>query len=212
MADALTTAFLLVVGVALAAGGFLFFKTALYLLGLLLGAGMGLMAADALALEMTATLVAAGVGAVFGLGIASTIRTLLVVVPGVLTGVGAAILLTDVTLADPASLVDPMIAGGAVAGVVAAWLLETVILVLVSASWGATLVSIALGATLAASPGELDVTVEGLLTTGFWAVFAVGVVVQTGVWYYLRVHVDDGENARDVLLRKAGRSVGSSRQ
>jgi hypothetical protein len=209
MADPLTTAFLLVVGVALAAGGFLFFKTGLYLLGLLLGAGLGLMAGDALALDMTMTLVVAGVGAVFGIGIASTLRTLLVVIPGVVTGVGAVVLLTDVSLADPVSLVDPLVAGGAVAGVVAAWLLDTVIMVLVSASWGATLVSIALGATLSASPGDLDVTVSGVLTTVYWAVFVGGVLAQVGVWYYLRVHVDDDQDARDVLLRKAGRTVGS---
>lgn len=209
MPDALTTAFLLIVGVSLAAGGFLFFKTGLYLLGLLLGAGLGLMAADALALDMTMTLVATGVGAVFGLGIASTVRTLLVVIPGVVTGVGAVILLTDASLANPASLVDPLVLGGAVAGVVAAWLLETVIMVLVSASWGATLVSIALGASLAASPGELDATVSGVLTTGYWVVFVGGVLVQVGVWYYLRVHVDDDQDARDVLLRRAGRTVGS---
>ncbi|WP_121821987.1 hypothetical protein [Halostella salina] len=211
MANALTTGFLLVVGVALAAGGFLFFKTALYLFGLLLGAGLGLMAADTLALEMTMTLVAAGVGAVFGIGIASTIRTLLVVVPGVLTGVGVVILLTDVSLAEPASLLDPMVAGGAVAGVVAAWLLETAILILVSASWGATLVSIALGASLSASPGELDATLSNLLSTGYWVVFGGGILAQVAVWYYLRVHVDDDQDARDVLLRKAGRTFGSGR-
>ena len=137
MADPLTTAFLPVIGVALAAGGVLFFKAELYLFGLLLGGGLGLMAADALALEMTMTLVAA--------------------------------------------------------------------------SWGATLVSIALGATLSASPGELNVTVSGVLTTSYWAVFVGGVLAQVGVRYWLRVHVDDGQNPRDVLLRKAGRTVGSRR-
>lgn len=217
MANALTTAALLLVGVALAAGGFLFFKTALYLLGLLLGAGLGLMAASAVAstgavsMTMTTTLVAAGVGAVFGIGVAGTLRTLLVVIPGVATGVGAAVLLTSASFADPASLLSPVVAGGAVAGVVAAWLLETAILILVSASWGATLVSLALGASLSASPGELDATLSSLFSTSYWVVFVGGLLAQVGVWYYLRIHVDDDQNARDVLLRKVGRTVGSGR-
>lgn len=211
MASTLVTALLVLVGIALAVGGFLFFRAALYLLGLLLGLSLALAVTSSGYVPPDWEVVVLVVGPIVGIGLAATVKFLVIAVPGALMGAGAAVVVQGIPLTPVENLADPTIAVGALVGLVVAWLVETPFVVLVSASWGATMLSAAAGANLGAvfdAPGSVAGELFGAV---FWVVFVGGVVAQAAVWYYLRTALEDGQDARDVVLRRAGQRVGSLR-
>ena len=211
MASPMVTILLLVVGLALAGGGFLFFNEALYGLGLLAGLSVGLAAFTMESVPQQWKLVVLVAAPLVGLALAGSIKTLLVAVPGALMGAGVAIVFGNISITSAMSLADPIVVGGAVVGVILALLVETPILILLTASWGATLVSIALGGSLLQPGVPIQESVTNFLSLTYWALFALGVLTQVGVWYYVRTQLDDGQSLKGVVLRGAGKRVGSLR-
>lgn len=211
MASPMVTILLLVVGLALAGGGFLFFNEALYGLGLLAGLSVGLAAFTMESVPQQWKLVVLVAAPLVGLALAGSIKTLLVAVPGALMGAGVAIVFGNISITSAMSLADPIVVGGAVVGVILALLVETPILILLTASWGATLVSIALGGALLQPGVPIQESVTSFLSMTYWALFALGVLTQVGVWYYVRTQLDDGQSLKGVVLRGAGKRVGSLR-
>jgi hypothetical protein len=207
----MVTILLLVVGLALAGGGFLFFNEALYGLGLLAGLSVGLAAFTMESVPQQWKLVVLVAAPLVGLALAGSIKTLLVAVPGALMGAGVAIVFGNISITSAMSLADPIVVGGAVVGVILALLVETPILILLTASWGATLVSIALGGALLQPGVPIQESVTSFLSMTYWALFALGVLTQVGVWYYVRTQLDDGQSLKGVVLRGAGKRVGSLR-
>ena len=211
MSSPLVTVLLLVVGIGLAAGGFLFFNEALYGLGLLAGLSVGLAAFTTESLPQQWKLIVLVVAPLVGLALAGSIKTLLVAVPGALMGAAIAVVYANISLASPANLLDPIVAVGAVGGLVLALLVETPILVVLTASWGAALVSLALGGPFLQPGATLQSSVLDLLSLTYWVVFGLGILTQVGVWYYVRRKLDDGQSLKGVLLSGAGKRVGSMR-
>lgn len=210
MASLPVTLALLVAGLALATAGFLFYKSAVYVVGFLLGAALGAIAAGKLGFaSLEALAIALGVGLV-GFLIASTVLTLIVVVPGAVSGAFIGLVISGAQVPPLPNLIDPLVAIGAVVGLVVAAVFQTPILAFVSASWGATLVSYALAPTAtleAVSPAVLTGT-SGSLPVWFFLVFGFGLVCQAGTWYYLRANDVD---AKEAVFRTLGRTVGNRR-
>jgi uncharacterized protein (DUF486 family) len=207
MASLLVTVALLVLGLALAVGGFLFFTEALYGLGLLAGLSVGLVVLTAEGIPQSWGLAALVIGPLVGLALAGSVKTLLVAVPGALVGVLVAIVATGVDLSSPANLVDPAVAVGGAVGLVVALVVETPVLVLLTASWGATLVSVALGAPVLREGVSLQSSAFEVLTLSYWVVFALGVLAQVALWYYVRRVLDADQSIKGLVLRRAGRAV-----
>lgn len=207
MASLLVTVALLVLGLALAGGGFLFFSEALYGLGLLAGVGVGIVVYTAEGVPGGWGLVALVVGPLVGLVLAASVKTLLVAVPGALAGALVAVVATGIDLSSLANLIDPAVAAGAVAGLVVALVVETPVLVLLTASWGATMVSVALGAPVLREGASLQSSVVEVLTLSYWVVFALGVLAQAALWYYARRVLDGDQSIRGVVLHRTGRLV-----
>lgn len=207
MASLLVTVALLVLGLALAVGGFLFFTEALYGLGLLAGLSVGLVVLTAEGVPQSWGLAALVVGPLVGLALAGSVKTLLVAVPGALVGVLVAIVATGVDLSSPANLVDPAVAVGGAVGLVVALVVETPVLILLTASWGATMVSVALGAPVLREGASLQSSVFEVLSLSYWAVFGLGVLAQVALWYYVRRVLDGDQSIKGVVLRRAGRAV-----
>jgi len=207
MASLLVTVALLVLGLALAVGGFLFFTEALYGLGLLAGLSVGLVVLTAEGIPQGWGLAALVVGPLVGLALAGSVKTLLVAVPGALVGVLVAIVATGVDLSSPANLVDPAVAVGGAVGLVVALVVETPVLILLTASWGATLVSVAMGAPVLREGVSLQSSAFEVLTLSYWAVFALGILAQVALWYYVRRVLDGDQSIRGLVVRRAGRAV-----
>ena len=206
MTSVAVTVGLFLLGVVLTAAGFLLFKTALYGLGLLLGLSVGLavFTSGSTGDWGMVVLVAAPL---LGLGLAAVARLLLIAVPGALGGATVALIVTGTSLADLTVSSLPPVVAGALIGVVVAYLLETAIAVLVTASWGASLVSLSLGTATVSDPSAL----ADLVGAVYLAVLVVGIVAQAVLWYYLRQNVGEDEDPRAFLLRRAGKAVGSLR-
>jgi hypothetical protein len=207
MASALTVLALFLLGLGLAFGGFLLFRTALYGLGLLLGlsAGLAAFASGTFGDWGIVVLVAAPL---LGVALAGIARLLIIAIPGAIGGAFVTATATDTALL-PLSAVEPSalapVVAGALVGIVVAYFLETAIAVVVTASWGATLVSLALGGATLEGPGAVADLVGAL----YIAIVVLGVVAQVALWYYLRTTLDDDEDAKRVLLRRAGKALGS---
>jgi uncharacterized protein (DUF486 family) len=207
MASPLVTVALLVVGLALAVGGFLFFNEALYGLGLLAGLSVGIVVLTAEGVPQGWGIAALIIGPLVGLALAGSVKTLLVAVPGALAGALVAVVATGIDLSSPANLIDPAVAAGAAVGLVVALVVETPILILLTASWGATLVSVALGAPVLREGVSLQSSAVEVLTLSYWVVFALGILAQVALWYYVRRVLDDDQSIKGVALRRAGRGV-----
>jgi hypothetical protein len=207
MASLLVTLALLVLGLALAAGGFLFFTEALYGLGLLAGLSVGLVAYTAEGVPEGWGLAVLVAAPLVGLALAGSVKTLLVAVPGTLAGAAIAVVAAGVNLSSLVNLVDPAVAVGAAVGLVVALVVETPVLILLTASWGAILVSVALGAPVFQPDVSLQSSALDLLTVQYWVTFALGVVAQVGVWYYVRRVLDDGQSLKRLAARRLGRTV-----
>lgn len=211
MASILVTLLMLVLGLALAAGGFLFFKEAFYLLGALAGLSVGIAAFGNEAVPGEWELAVLVVAPVVGLVLAVALRVLFVALVGVLIGGAVGIVVAGVSLSPITNLVNPIVATGIVLGVIGAFFAETVIFMFASASWGARLVTVAFGAPLVPADAPPGTNLLALFSFLYWAVFLLGLIAQVGVWYYLRTYLDDDESLRGIVFNRAGRRYESLR-
>ena len=190
MSNIVLTAVLLLVGLTLTVGGVFIYRTGLKLFGFLLGGGAGFFAASTASVGPIPTVAVILLLGFVGLVIAQKIYVLMLLVPGAATGLGAALTLTGTSMSPVTNLADPVILAGPVIGAVVAVLLQKVVVVFVSAAWGAYLTWAALATdTVLASLTSLSVP-----TPPTWAnaLFGVGVVVQILTWAVTRRY-DDGE-------------------
>jgi hypothetical protein len=212
VANILTSAALLFVGLVLTLTGIFVYRTGLKLFGFLLGAGLGFFATSAAGLTgipQVAILLLLGV---VGLWVARKVYLVMIVVPGAVTGFGAGLWYADTSL-DPISnlfAVDVLgaVLGGMVIGAVAAFLLQKVVVVFVSAAWGAFFTWAAM---------ETDLVVESLAeltvpTPPSWALIQVGVgiVAQIGIWYVTKRYDDDELRAKVMGLFGRGGGTGQA--
>jgi hypothetical protein len=211
VANLLTTFALLFVGLVLTFTGFFVYRAGLKLFGFLLGAGLGFFATSALGLTgipQVALLLVLGVG---GLWLARKVYLVMIVVPGAVTGFGLALWWTGTSLDPITNLLNlsvlPTLLGGLVIGAVAAFVLQKVVVVFVSAAWGAYLTWAAL---------ETDAVVQALAnltvpTPPTWTnvMIAVGVLAQVGIWYVTKRYDDDELTAKVMGLLGFGGDDGA---
>lgn len=198
MANLLTTFALLFVGLVLTFTGFFVYRAGLKLFGFLLGAGLGFFATSAAGLTGIPQIAVLLVLGVVGLWLARKVYLVMIIVPGAVTGFGIALWWTGTSLDPITNLLHlsvlPTVLGGLVIGAVAAFILQKVVVVFVSAAWGAFLTWAAL---------ETDLVVEALArftvpTPPTWTtvMVAVGVLAQVGIWYVTKRYDDDELNAK----------------
>lgn len=208
MANILITLALFLTSLVLLTAGVFVYKAGIMLFGLLMGAGLGFFGTSAISLTGTPQLVAIVLLAVAGLFAARLLYYIIIVVPGAVTGFGAALFLTGTSFVPVTNLFDPVILLSPLIGGVVAVFVQDVVVVVVSASWGAALLWAAMAtdeiATSLASGSIPNVPMWVLALTG------VGAVVQTGIWFLTR-HYDDGELRQKVLGLIRG-STGESSQ
>jgi hypothetical protein len=210
MASLLVTLALFCIGAALCVGGYLFFKEAFYLLGLLAGLGVGLFALGNESVPDQWELLVLVAAPIVGLLIAISLRTLAIAVFGALVGFAVGWVIAGISVPPVTNLADPILAGAVILGIVGAFFIETPIMMFASASWGATLLTVVFR-------GELfrGATPEAALTSGlpmmYWVFLVFGLGAQIALWYYLRNTLDDDQTLKGVLVRRAGQRVGSLR-
>jgi hypothetical protein len=201
------TAVLLLVGIALTIGGVFLYRAGLKLFGFLLGGGAGFFTASTAGLGPIPTVAVILFLGFVGLAIANKVYLIMLVVPGAVTGFGAALALTSTSMNPLTNLLDPVILAGPVIGAVLAVLLQRVVVVFVSAAWGAVLIWAGLDAGAIVDPlASLSVPTPPTWTV---ALIAVGVVVQIGTWALLRHYDDDELKAKVKSLLGRGSGGGS---
>lgn len=210
MASPLVTLGLLALGLALCVGGYLFFKEAFYLLGLLAGLSVGVFALGNEAILGQWDLAVLVVAPLVGLLAAMWVRTIAITLFGAALGFAVGWLVAGVSVPPVTNLANPVLAGAVVAGIIAAFLLETPIMMFASASWGATLLTVVFNGQLFSGETPEAILASGLPTI-YWLFLVGGLAAQLGVWYSLRTYLDDDQTLKRVLMRRAGRRVGSLR-
>jgi len=185
---------LVVIGLVLATTGVFIYRKALYGFGGLAGAAGGLLAGTGVAAEPVVLAGAALVGSIVGIWLVMTGYRMAVLAVGGTSGLAAGMYAVGGSITKPMTLVDPVVAAGIIVGVVAGWFFRKAIVLVVSAAWGAALVSIAL------APPIDDVTnvteiVDAFVSSWLYGVFVVGIAVQTGLYGYLHYYVDDDGEA-----------------
>lgn len=210
MTSLLVTVALFLIGAALCVGGYLFFKEAFYLLGLLAGLSVGVFALGNDAIPGQWDLAVLIIAPLVGLVLAMWIRTMAITVFGAALGFAVGWLVAGISVPPVTNLANPVLAAAVVVGIIAAFFLETPIMMFASASWGATLLTIVFNGQLFA--GE---TPEAVLASGlpmvYWVLLVFGLGTQLGLWYYLRTRLDDGQTLKGLIMRRVGRRIGSLR-
>lgn len=130
---------LLVSGLALTVGGLVIYKPGLQLLGSLAGGAGGVVLASGWGFSPVAMLATVVVTGVVGLVLARKLYRLMFLIPGAVAGLAAAVALTETATTPVTNLVDPVVVAGMVVGAILAVALERLIVVFVSAGWGALL-------------------------------------------------------------------------
>jgi len=184
---------LLVTGLVLATTGIFIYRVALVGFGAVFGGAGGMLLGSAIGADLTVFVGAIAVGAIAGVLLITTAYKTVVYGSGALSGAAAGAFLAGASLSDPLTLADPLLAVGAIVGLVAAFFLKKVIVLVLSAAWGASLVSIA-RADFAAADG-VDEILDAFLSTELIVVFVVGIGVQIGLWVaaqYYRDGEDEG--------------------
>lgn len=210
MASLLVTLALFVLGGTLCVGGYLFFKEAFYLLGLLLGLSVGVFALGNESVPDQWELLILVVAPVVGLLIAISLRTLAITVFGAAIGFAVGWLVAGISVPPVTNLLSPILAVCIVLGVVGAFLIETPIMMFASASWGATLLTVVFAGQLFQGSTPEAILASGLPTM-YWVFLVLGLGTQVGVWYYLRKTLDDDQTLKGILMRRVGQRVGSLR-
>jgi len=190
----LTTGVLLALGLVLTFAGVFVYRTGLKLFGFLLGAGLGFFATSGAGLGGIPQIAVLLLFGVAGLWIARKVYLVMIVVPGAATGFGVALWATGTSMRPLTNLLDPTILAAPIVGAVVAYVLQKVVVVGVSAAWGAFLAWAALETELVAeSLADLSVPTPPSWTV---ALIAVGVVVQVVTWYVTRRYDDDELKAK----------------
>jgi len=208
VANILTTAALLILGLVLTLTGIFVYRAGLKLFGFLLGAGLGFFATSAAGLTGVPQIALLLLLGVVGLWIARKVYLVMIVVPGAVTGFGAGLWYAGVSL-DPLSNLFSLdvlgtVLGGMVVGAVAAFILQKVVVVFVSAAWGAILTWAALETD--AVVGELATLTVPTMPTWALAQIGVGIVAQIGIWYVTKRYDDDELRAKVMGLFGRGGS------
>lgn len=180
---------LLAVGLLLATTGVFVYGVALLAFGGLLGGAGGMLAGVALGADLVVFVGLAAVGALVGISLVRSAFKMAILAAGALTGLAAGMYLAGASLSNAATLADPLLLVGLAAGAVAGWLLEKVIVVVVSAAWGASLVAIALAPPIQ-DPTNVTELVDTFVSPALFAVFVGGVGVQLGLLAAERVYGD----------------------
>ncbi|MFW6018161.1 MAG: hypothetical protein ACOCPX_05015 [Halapricum sp.] len=177
----------------LATTGIFIYRRALYGFGGLLGAAGGLLLGANLSGEWWLLL---GV-AVLGTWLVLSAYRMAILAAGAISGFAVGLYATGGSFARPATLADPLALAGAVVG----WLLRRIIVLVVSAAWGASLVSVAL------APPIEDVTnvsevLDAFVSPWLYGVFVAGITVQSGLYGYLQyAGSNDGEPGSELFTR-----------
>ncbi len=190
---------LVAIGLVLATTGVFIYRKALYGFGGLAGAAGGLLAGTAVSAEPIVLAGAALVGSIVGVWLVLAGYRMAILAAGGASGLAAGLYAVGGSITKPMTLVDPVVAAGVIVGIVAGWFLRKVIVLVVSAGWGAALVSIAL------APPIDDVTnvteiVDAFVSPWLYGVFVVGIVVQIGLYGYLHYYKDDNGEAESGLV------------
>jgi hypothetical protein len=210
MASPLVTLALLVLGLALCVGGYLFFKEAFYLLGLLAGLSVGVFALGHPDIPDQWELLVLVAAPVVGLMLAIWIRTMIITLFGAGAGFAVGWVVAGISVPPVSNLASPVLVGSVILGIIGAFLLETVLMMFASAGWGATLLTIVFnGSLFLAETPEAALTAK--VPTMYWVFYAFGLGAQVAVWYYLRTYLDDDQTLKGVVMRRAGRKTKSVR-
>ena len=189
---------LVAIGLVLATTGVFIYRKALYGFGGLAGAAGGLLAGTSASAEPIVLVGAAFVGSILGIWLVLTGYRLAILAAGGVSGFAVGLYATGGSITKPMTLVDPVIAAGVIVGVVAGWFLRKVIVIGVSAAWGASLVSIALAPPIEDVTNVTEV-VDALVSPWLYGVFVVGLAVQIGLYSYLHYYKDDDGEATSGL-------------
>lgn len=184
---------LLLTGIVLATTGIFIYRVALLGFGAVFGGAAGMLVGTAVGGDLTVFAGVIVVGAVVGVLLITSAYKMLVFGSGALTGAAGGMYLAGASLSSPASLADPLVAGGVFVGLVAAYFLKKVIVLVLSAAWGASLVSIA-RVDFPEGAG-IDGVFDAFVSTELIAVFVLGIGVQVGLWVgiqYYRGDKDEG--------------------
>lgn len=201
------TPLLVVLGIVLATTGVFIYRKALFGFGGLLGGAAGALVAVGIGAELLVFVVAIVVGAVVGIYLVLTAYQMAVLVAGGLTGLAVGMYATGASLTSPGTLVDPFVGAFLLAGLIAGWLLRKVIVLLVSAAWGASLVSIGLAPPIESLTNVREIA-DAFVSPWLYGVFVGGIAAQAGLWAYLNYVAsddDDSEPESGVFGRFLGR-------
>lgn len=180
---------LLVLGLLLASIGVFVYRVAVLVFGSLLGGAGGMLVGVAVGAELLPFVALAGAGALLGVLLIRSAFEMAILVAGACTGLAAGAYVAGASLSNAASLLDPLLLVGLAAGAVAGWLLEEVIVVGVSAAWGASLVAVVLAPPIQ-NPGDVRELVDAVASPALLAVFVGGIGVQIGLLAAERVYGD----------------------
>ncbi|QSG06925.1 hypothetical protein [Halapricum desulfuricans] len=192
-------AILIAVGLVLATTGIFVYRKALYGFGGLLGAAGGVLIGTNLTGDWMLVLGSAVVGTIVGIWLVLSAYRMAILAAGAVSGLAIGLYASGGSLARPATLADPLVLVGLLAGAVAGWLLRRLIVLVVSAAWGAALVS------LAFTPPIDDVTdaaelLDAFVSPWLYGVFVAGIAIQIGLYAYLQSSDSDGSDPEPGLL------------
>ncbi|MCU4717122.1 hypothetical protein [Halapricum hydrolyticum] len=193
-------ALLIAVGLVLATTGIFIYRKALYGFGGLLGAAGGALLGTNLAGDWLLVLGAGVVGAVVGIWLMLSAYRMAILAAGAVSGLAVGLYASGGSFASPATIADPLVLVGLLAGAVVGWLLRKVIVLVVSAAWGAALVSIALSPPIADVTNVTEV-VDAFVSPWLYGVFVAGIAVQVGLYGYLAHSGDSDDPAPGPLAR-----------
>jgi|GEM_PF-3563150 len=189
---------LAVVGLVLATTGVFIYRKALYGFGGLAGAAGGLLAGTGVSAEPVVLAGAALVGSVVGVWLVTAGYRTAILAAGGASGLAVGLYAVGGSITEPMTLVDPVVAAGVLIGAIAGWFLRKVIVLVVSAAWGAALVSIALAPPIDDVTSVTEV-VDAFVSPWLYGVFVVGIAVQIGLYGYLHYYKDDDGGAESGL-------------
>lgn len=181
---------LVAVGLVLATTGVFIYRKALYGFGGLAGVAGGLLAGTAVSAEPVVLAGAALVGSIVGVWLVMAGYRMAILAAGGASGLAAGLYAVGGSITKPMTLADPVVAASVLTGAVAGWFLRKVIVLVVSAAWGAALVSIALAPPIEDVTNVTEV-VDAFVSPWLSGVFVVGIAVQIGLYGYLHYYRDD---------------------
>lgn len=184
---------LLVTGIVLATTGIFIYRVALLGFGAVFGGAAGMLLGTAIGADLAIFAGAVLVGAIVGVMLITTAYRMVIFGSGAITGAAGGMYLSGASLSSPASLADPLLVGGIVVGLIAAYFLKKLIVLVLSAAWGASLVSIA--RTDFPDDAAIKEIVDAFVSTELVVVFVVGIGVQVGLWVGIQYYRGDEDES-----------------